>query len=62
MRKINTKKIDLGVIIIFATILLRRFAELPDFIYGLGIGVSATLAVIWIYEFRNMKKSIETKI
>lgn len=58
MKKINTKKIDLGLIIIFTTILLRKFFEIPDFIYGLGIGISATLIVIWVYEFRHMKKSI----
>ncbi|GAA0858141.1 MULTISPECIES: hypothetical protein [Clostridium] len=60
MKKINTKKINLGLIIIFTTIFLRRFVQLPDFIYGLGVGISSTLTAIWIYEFRNMNKILET--
>lgn len=60
MKKINTKKINLGLIIIFTTIFLRRFVQLPDFIYSLGVGISSTLTAIWIYEFRNMNKILET--
>ena len=59
MKKLNINYINLSLIILFTTILLRKFIELPDFIYGLGIGKSIALSLVSLYEFK--KKQIKTK-
>lgn len=59
MKKLNVNYINLSLIILFTTILLRKFIELPDFIYGLSIGISITLSLVSLYEFK--KKQIKTK-
>lgn len=59
MKKLNVNYINLSLIILFTTILLKKFIELPDFIYGLSIGISITLSLVSLYEFK--KKQIKTK-
>ena len=58
MKKINISYINLSLIILFTTILLRKFIQLSDFIYGLGIGISIALSAVSLYEFK--KKQIKT--
>lgn len=59
MKKLNINYINLSLVILFTTILLKKFIELPDFIYGLSIGISITLSLVSLYEFK--KKQIKTK-
>lgn len=59
MKKLNINYINLSLVILFTTILLRKFIELPDFIYGLGIGISIALSLVSLYE--SKKKQIKTK-
>lgn len=56
MNRINTRKLDLGLVILFISFLLRYLIKLPDFIYGIGLGISGTLAAIFISEYRSTYK------
>jgi hypothetical protein len=50
MKRINTMS-TIGVIVVFGTILLRFFIKLPDFFYGLGVGIGGTLGLVVISEY-----------
>ena len=54
MKKLNVNYINLSLIILFTAVLLRKFIELPDFIYGLSIGISITLSLVC---FTNLRKN-----
>ena len=55
MKKINSMA-RISVIIVFTSLLLRRIIELPDFIYGLGLGFGGALGVVVICELWAKKK------
>ncbi len=61
MKKRYNKWIDLSLIIIFITMLTRRFLDIPDFIYGIGIGSSLTLSLVSLQEMKRMKKIIKSE-
>lgn len=61
MKKRYNKWIDLSLIIIFITMLTRMFLDIPDFIYGIGIGSSLTLSLVSLQEMKRMKKIIKSE-
>lgn len=61
MKKRYNKWIDLSLIIIFITMLTRRFLDIPGFIYGIGIGSSLTLSLVSLQEMKRMKKIIKSE-
>lgn len=48
--------IGTGMIILAVTLLLNHVIELPDFVSGLGIGLTIGFELVGIYIFRNNKK------
>lgn len=61
MIKTYNKRIDLSLIIVLTTIFTRRFLDIPDFIYGVGIGSSLTLSLVSLQEMRRMRKVVKSE-
>lgn len=46
----------MSVIIVFSTLFLKIFIEIPDFFYGLGIGFGGALALVAVINKLRSKK------
>lgn len=60
--KINSKwkgihlTVTISNVILGGTLILRYIIGLPDFIYGLGLGIGGGLAIASLIELRNIKR------